>query len=244
MPANAPALSPKLIKDISDFLFEGFNNDDVSFYFGLPPELVQAIRLGTAFKDVRRQVINRKHYLIRKVLTGKKLAPGIVWFLERRYPHEFSKPETQLGLVNGPSVNNTLVVSAELAERLVQRSKPLDDQLNKLLKERDQRSVLTDVSHVSKADVNDALTEETSPEGDHQTLEPEGHAPLVPPPVTVGHSSPSSDKNLKISDSSPSSGENPEISNSRGKRKSILDQPKYQELQNRRKRGSSKKLNA
>jgi hypothetical protein len=133
MPLN---LSPKTLRLIGEFFFDGFNDDDVSFYFQIPKDIVAELRQGKLQIQCRRVLIEKKSRLIRKLRDTKRFNAGAVWFLERRYPQEFSKPETQLGFAAGSVTNNTLVVSAEAAQALLTRSKPLDEELDKLLAER------------------------------------------------------------------------------------------------------------
>ena len=55
------------------------------------------------------------------------------WLLERRFPESFSRPEIQLGLtVNNQVTNNTLVITAEVAEKLGRRNSLLNKQLDEI----------------------------------------------------------------------------------------------------------------
>jgi hypothetical protein len=49
----------------------------------------------------------------------------LAWMLERSHPESFARPEVQLGVQinNQTNVNNTLVITAEVAEKLERRNK-------------------------------------------------------------------------------------------------------------------------
>ena len=61
----------------------------------------------------------------------------IAWYLERMYPTQFCKPEVQLADHNNTlnqTVNNTLVVTAEVAGAMADRVRPIEARVEKLFK--------------------------------------------------------------------------------------------------------------
>jgi hypothetical protein len=124
---------PELEK-LAEFLFDGFNISDIAFYFDCSRELIRKIRDGEAIPEIRKAVIDRKAFYIAEIRDSEnKRFARIAWFLERRWPKEFARPEVQLSLSEQHTTNNTLVVSAEVAEALLKRSKAINTEIDALL---------------------------------------------------------------------------------------------------------------
>jgi len=59
------------------------------------------------------------------------------WILERRFPETFSRPEIQLGVqINSQTVNQTLVITTEIAGEIGSRVREVDAKIEKLLKDK------------------------------------------------------------------------------------------------------------
>jgi hypothetical protein len=146
--AKQAKLTPALLKSIEQFLFDGFDNDDIAFYHALDVKTVDHIRKGQNFPAIRRGVLAQKARYIALIRDGKgKGWARIAWFLERRYPREFARPDIQLSLAPTSITNNTLVVTAEVADAIISRSKRMTREVDTLLRqkrpvERDQQSDL------------------------------------------------------------------------------------------------------
>ena len=54
---RAKVYSPALLKRIASLIFDGFNDDDVSFLVGLPIAHIREIRAGKDHKVVRQAVL-------------------------------------------------------------------------------------------------------------------------------------------------------------------------------------------
>ena len=84
----------------------------------------------------------RKRHYIKELRDGKRHDwTRIAWWLERRYPLEFSRPEVahviRQSLVQNNTVNN-FVISSELAEQLAQRSGKVDETIKRLFEGKDR----------------------------------------------------------------------------------------------------------
>lgn len=129
-------LSPLLIRKIAGLLFDGFNDDDTAFLVGLPVGRIKAIRQGSQDIAVREAVLLRKQKVIAKLREGRsKNWQRLAWWLERRWPSEFAKPEVQLTIGASSITNNSIVITAEAAGQLASRAKPVNEAVRKLIEE-------------------------------------------------------------------------------------------------------------
>lgn len=141
-------MSPAIVKQIASMLFDGFNDDDIAFYVGFSVKTITSLRRGEAFPEVRIGLMARKQKLIAKLRDGNtKNWMRIAWWLERRYPQEFAKPEVQLTIGASSITNNSIVITAEAAGQLAARAKPVNEAVRKLVDE--HRPVNGDVSQVT-----------------------------------------------------------------------------------------------
>jgi hypothetical protein len=70
---------------------------------------------------------------------GEDNFQSLAWILERRFPSDFSRPEIQFQINNNTlnqTVNNTLVVTAEVADVISSRVRDVDAKIEKLLKDK------------------------------------------------------------------------------------------------------------
>ena len=64
---------------------------------------------------------------------GEENFASLAWILERRFPESFSRPEIQLGIqVNNQVTNNTILITAEVAENLSRRNALINKDLDEI----------------------------------------------------------------------------------------------------------------
>jgi hypothetical protein len=138
MPAGRPkAITNAIEKQIAECFFDGLTDEETAALCDVSYKTIQRARAGQFCPAIKKAEFGRKQFYIRKLRDGKRPDwPRIAWFLERRYPTEFAKPEVQLQINNNTlnqTVNNTLIVTAEVAHGISSRVKEANMKVEKLL---------------------------------------------------------------------------------------------------------------
>jgi hypothetical protein len=139
MPAGRPTvITPAVQKQIADCFFDGLTDEETAALCDINQKTIQRARRGEFCPAIKKAEFGRKQFYIRKLRDGKRPDwPRIAWFLERRYPTEFAKPEVQLQInTTNQTVNNTLIITAEAAQGISTRVKEADIKIEKLLKDK------------------------------------------------------------------------------------------------------------
>jgi hypothetical protein len=139
MPAGRPkAITPAIEKQIADCFFDGLTDAETAALCNISYKTIQRMRAGQYCPTIKKAEFGRKQFYIRKLRDGKRPDwPRIAWFLERRYPTEFAKPEIQLAInTTNQTVNNTLIITAEVAHGISSRVKEVDAKIERLLKDK------------------------------------------------------------------------------------------------------------
>jgi hypothetical protein len=131
-------MTPAVQQKIADCFFDGLTDEETAALCDISYKTIQRARAGQFCPAIKKAEFGRKQFYIRKLRDGKRPDwPRIAWFLERRYPTEFAKPEIQLAInTTNQTVNNTLIVTAEVAHGISSRVKDVDAKIEKLLKDK------------------------------------------------------------------------------------------------------------
>ena len=131
-------LTPKAIKTIAEAFLYGFTDEETALLAGMDRKTIQRARAGTFCPAIKSAEVARKAEYINRITEG--IRPDWArwaWFLERRFPLQFAKPEIQLSVnTTNQTVNNTLVVTAEVAHGISSRVKEADAKVERLLKDK------------------------------------------------------------------------------------------------------------
>lgn len=126
-----------ILKLVSDCIFDGLTDEETALLAGISSKTVQRMRTGEECPAVKKATLVRKRHYIQLIRDGNDRTnhwQRIAWFLERRYPSEFAKPEVQLTLASTTNTTHqTLVVTAEVANDLAKRASTVDSEVSKLL---------------------------------------------------------------------------------------------------------------
>ena len=138
MPAGRPTkLTPAVQKQIAELFFLCFTDDQVAFYVGINRKTIQRARAGEFCPAIKRAEMAREASYRQRTWDGADGWQGAAWNLERKYPGQYSRPEIQLQInTTNQTVNNTLIVTAEVAHGISSRVKDVDAKIEKLLKDK------------------------------------------------------------------------------------------------------------
>ena len=139
MPAGRPSsITPKVIKQIAEAFLYGFTDEETALLAGISEKTIRRARLGQFCPEIKRAEQARKAEYINRITEGTRPDwARWAWFLERRFPLQFSKPEIQLAInTTNQTVNNTLIVTAEVAHGISSRVKDVDAKIERLLKDK------------------------------------------------------------------------------------------------------------
>jgi hypothetical protein len=137
MPAGRPTkLTPEVISQIAEAFLYGFTDQEVATLVDIDVRTIERARRGTFCRQIKRAELARKNLYIRRITEGKRPDwARWAWFLERRFPLQFAKPEIQLSVnTTNQTVNNTLIVTAEVAHQMSSRVKDADAKVTELFK--------------------------------------------------------------------------------------------------------------
>ena len=133
-----PKVTPALVSQISEAFLYGFTDQEVATLVDINEKTIRRMRLGNFCPEIKRAEIARKNLYIRRITEGKRPDwARWAWFLERRFPLQFSKPEIQLNVNNdNRQIHQTLVIQAEVAGQINDRVKSTRSKITQLLKEK------------------------------------------------------------------------------------------------------------
>ena len=187
-----------LIKLIADCLFDGLTDDEIALLAGLSSKTIQRVRAGDDCPIIKAATLQRKRVYIARIRDGTNPQwQRIAWFLERRYPKEFSKPEVQLQIdaSSSSTTNNTLIITAEQAANLRSRSSAIETQLARLTPRQSRDATASSLDKVegeapkeAKSDASgsesQAASAASSSAGDASREEAPHHCPTRTPAAT------------------------------------------------------------
>ena len=152
MPGGRPTkMTPALQKQIAELFFLCFTDEQVAMYCGINEKTIRRARLGQFCPAIKKAEMHREAMYRKRTWDGADGWQGAAWNLERKYPTQFSRPEIQLAVnTTNNTVNNTLIVTAEVAGVIKDRVREAEVKIDKLLK--DKRGANGNSNGISKKD--------------------------------------------------------------------------------------------
>ena len=130
-------LTPALQAKIAHLLFLAFTDEQIATACGIGARSLYRYRAdGRLWQSIKRLEIEREAKYREKIWDAKGFWQGAAWFLERKYPLQFAKPEIQLG-VNLTTNNLTqITISAPQAEKIAKRIREVDAKVEAFLEKK------------------------------------------------------------------------------------------------------------
>lgn len=138
MPLGRPSvLTPALKHKLAECFLVAMTDEQTAQLCGINEKTIRRMRAGGFCPEIKKAEMERELKYRMKLWTSKTLPAGICFMLERKYPNQFAKPEVQLQInTTNQTVNNTLVVVAEVAKEIHGRVKEADAKIERLLKDK------------------------------------------------------------------------------------------------------------
>ena len=137
MPRGRPhKITPAIADTIAELLFLAFNDHQIALYTGISERTIRRARLGEYWPAIYKAVIDREIPFRKKIWNGLGNWCGASWFLERKYPAQFAKPEIQLNWGNTYNQNNlTINISSQEAKSIEAQAKPIRDEVSHMFEQ-------------------------------------------------------------------------------------------------------------
>lgn len=133
-PKIKTVLTEELAHEIAECFLDGFTDEETADMCNVDPMTLKKWRNLSVIRNHER---SRKKFYIHEIRDGKRRDwTRLAWWLERRYPLEFSRPEVAHAISTSihTTVNTTqnLIVSSELAEQLAERNAKIATKIEEL----------------------------------------------------------------------------------------------------------------
>jgi hypothetical protein len=130
-------LTPKVIDKIAQCFFDGLTDAETALLCEIDPATIKRARAGNC-PAIKRAEAGKLQFYINLIRDGKDGGGRwvrIAWFLERRYPERFAKPEIQLSFSNSYSQNNlTINIGASEAKELEKEASPVRTKITEMFR--------------------------------------------------------------------------------------------------------------
>jgi hypothetical protein len=134
MPAGRPhKLSPTGIKKIAELFWLAFTDQQIAEFVGLNERTIRRYRAGELCPAIKKAEIELEIPYRKKIWASGPNWCGAAWFLERKYPTQFAKPEIQLNWNNSYTQNNLSInISSGEAKQIEAEAKPVRDAISSM----------------------------------------------------------------------------------------------------------------
>jgi hypothetical protein len=131
MPAGRPPKITEALKtQIAELFFLAFSDQQVADFVGVHERTIRRFRAGTLCPAIKKAEIAREMPYRKRIWDGVGNWCGAAWMLERKYPHQFAKPEIQLNWGNTYNQNNlTISISSQDAKSIEAQARPIRDEV-------------------------------------------------------------------------------------------------------------------
>ena len=129
-------LTPALIAKIAECFFVAFTDQQIADFCDIDRKTIQKIRAGSLFPEIKKAELERERKYRLRIWDGLANWCGAAWFLERKYPEQFAKPEIQLGFQSSYTQNNLSVqITSGDAKTIEAEAKPIRTKIEEVFKQ-------------------------------------------------------------------------------------------------------------
>jgi hypothetical protein len=131
-------LTPELLSQVAACFVDGFNDVETGILCDVHPD---SIRKWRKLNILKKAELARKQSLIQRITdSSQRDWTRWAWFLERRFPLEFSRPEVAHAIATANVTQNNLtqnlIISADIAKQLSRRSAAVEKTVRELFANR------------------------------------------------------------------------------------------------------------
>jgi hypothetical protein len=136
MPAHGVVkMTPAMIEKIAELFWLAFTDQQVADFVGINEKTIRRYRAGNQCPAIKKASLAREIPYRKKIWDSGSNWCGAAWFLERKYPEQFAKPEVQLNWHN--TVNNnalTINLTSQEFKAIEQEAKPVREAIEGMFK--------------------------------------------------------------------------------------------------------------
>jgi len=126
-------LTPLVQRQLSECFWLGLSDEQTAIYCQIDRKTVYKARIGTFSPAIKRSAIRREMVYRRKIWQGKAGWQGAAWFLERKYPTEFARPEIQLSYIQNYSIGALQInITSSEAKAIEAKAAPVRESVKKM----------------------------------------------------------------------------------------------------------------
>jgi hypothetical protein len=125
-----------VIKQIAELFFLAFTDEQVATITGVSSKSIQRYRRGDLCPAIKIAELQREAIYRRKIWNAKGFWQGAAWFLERKYPTQFAKPEIQLQVNTQFNSVTAITITAPEAGKIRGRLEKVDPRIDEFLSRR------------------------------------------------------------------------------------------------------------
>lgn len=131
-------LTPTVIDRIAKCFFDGFTDEETAVLCGVHRATIARARAGGFCDKIKKAELYKKQQALEQIRSGRRAWQCLAWFLERRYPTQFSRPEIQLAVNNNVSTGptNVVILSPEAAKLIGSRLDQIKAKFQALLEDK------------------------------------------------------------------------------------------------------------
>jgi hypothetical protein len=139
MPAGRPrVITKEKEKVIVRCFVDGLTDEETALFTDISRKTISRMRAGEYCPDIKKATLARRMFYLKKLRDGRRQDwTRIAWYLERLFPQQFCKPEVALAITQNTlnqTTNNSLILTAEVAEGVLSRIKEANSKVTELFK--------------------------------------------------------------------------------------------------------------